>query len=354
MMKTLFLRDFIKKKQKGDDAMRVTFINVGYGDAALFQMPGGYTALLDGGGNLEEDFRQSPYRIRGVEYLRAQGISCLDAVILSHIHEDHVCGLEAILSEVPMKRLYVPYPVEPFLEGRTLHPGPGVLGSVPLYTRALNAYRRIICEAAAQGVPIQTLEAGESVLLTPGLQMEVLGPKERNVRRYMERLRQAYMPGQAQETIDARLTELDVSSNETSLLLRFEAERTVFLMAADSCPREWDEVPSFLLENVNVLKLPHHGQIDSFSEHYMRNMPLAYVVTTSASDRRNNSAHPQVYQRLSDMRPQGEKPVFLFTDEREYSPYFSQASGFQAVTLAVNSGKISVEFIQIQKKENDL
>ena len=29
--------------------MRVTFINVGYGDAALFQMPGGYTALLDGG-----------------------------------------------------------------------------------------------------------------------------------------------------------------------------------------------------------------------------------------------------------------------------------------------------------------
>lgn len=331
--------------------MRVTFINVGYGDAALFQMPDGYTALLDSGGNLEEDFRQDPFRIRGVEYLRAQGISCLDAVILSHIHEDHVCGLEAILKEVPVKRLYVPYPVEPFLEGRALRPGPGALGSVPLYTQALNAYRRIICQVTAQGVPIRTLGAGESVLLTPGLQMEVLGPKGRNVRRYMDCLRRAYMPGQAQETVDACLSELDVSSNETSLLLRFESEGVVFLMAADNCPREWNEVPSFLLENVNVLKLPHHGQIDSISEHYMQNMPLAYVVTTSASDRRNNSAHPQVYQRLLDMRPPGEKPVFLFTDEREYFPYFSQTSGFQAVTLAVNSRKISVEFIKIQKKE---
>lgn len=330
--------------------MRITFINVGYGDAILIQTPDGYTALLDGGGNLDEEFRESPCRVRGIDYLQNQGITCLNAVMISHIHEDHVCGLERILRKIPADRLYVPYPAEPFLrEGRILQAGSGVQESVLLYTRALNAYFRIVSEAAAQGIPILTAEAGAEISLTPGLRMQVLAPKPRCVERYMTLLRRAYAPGQPEETVDALLTDLDRSSNETSLLLRLEGEDAVFLLAADNCPKGWDEVPSFLLENVNVLKLPHHGQIDSISEQFMKEMPLQYVVTSTSGDRRNNSAHPTVYQRLTAMRPQG--PLFLFTDEREYAPYFYQPDGFQAVALNVNSGKISAEFIKIQKKE---
>ena len=98
--------------------MRITFINVGYGDAILIQTPDGYTALLDGGGNLDEEFRESPCRVRGIDYLQNQGITCLNAVMISHIHEDHVCGLERILRKIPADRLYVPYPAEPFLRSR--------------------------------------------------------------------------------------------------------------------------------------------------------------------------------------------------------------------------------------------
>lgn len=46
--------------------MRITFINVGYGDAILFQGENGYTALLDGGGNLEEEFAGDCFRISAV------------------------------------------------------------------------------------------------------------------------------------------------------------------------------------------------------------------------------------------------------------------------------------------------
>lgn len=89
--------------------MRITFINVGYGDAILLQGDNGYTALLDGGSNLDEEFADDCFRIRAVDYLQKLGITHLDDVIISHIHEDHVCGLEEVLRHIPTDRLSVPY-----------------------------------------------------------------------------------------------------------------------------------------------------------------------------------------------------------------------------------------------------
>lgn len=60
--------------------MQVTFVNVGYGDAILLQMPDGYTALLDGGSALNREFDGDPHRIRCIDYLRAVGIRHLDGV----------------------------------------------------------------------------------------------------------------------------------------------------------------------------------------------------------------------------------------------------------------------------------
>ena len=40
--------------------MRITFVNVGYGDAILMESDTGYTALLDGGGNLPQEFEGDP------------------------------------------------------------------------------------------------------------------------------------------------------------------------------------------------------------------------------------------------------------------------------------------------------
>ena len=61
--------------------MCVTVINVGYGDAILFQLKNGYTALLDGGSALESEFEGDSYRIRSADYLARQQIEHLNAVI---------------------------------------------------------------------------------------------------------------------------------------------------------------------------------------------------------------------------------------------------------------------------------
>lgn len=327
--------------------MRITVINVGYGDAILFQAEDGYTALLDGGSALPGEFQGDPYRIPGAAYLQAQGVRHLDAVLISHIHEDHVCGLEPVFRQVSVGRLFVPYPVEPFLRGREVWPGPDAPRSVPLYTGALNAYRRILLTALEKGVPVTVLKAGDALELTRGLGMRVLAPQAAVTEEYLSLVERLY------RTEDGALAtkllgRLDGMSNRTSLLLRFQTEGGVFLAAADSCPREWEGAPKNLLKNVNVLKLPHHGQIDSIDELLMGEMPLSYVITTSASDRRYNSANPMVYQRLSALYPEDRQPRFLFSDEREYPPYFSQPDGFQAITLVMDSGGIAPEFVKIQ------
>ena len=327
--------------------MEVTVINVGYGDAILVETDDRHRLLLDGGSALASEFEGDSYRIRSAEYLSKQQISHLDAVVISHIHEDHVCGLEAVLQQTAVDHLYVPYPVEPFLQGCELMPANGAPHSVPLYTNALNAYRRILLYAKERKIPVTVLKAGDAVALGADARMRVLAPKSGVVDAYMETVERAYRLAAEPDAVTECLIRLDATSNHTSMLLRFELENTVFLSAADSCPREWNEVPKILLENVNVLKLPHHGQIDSVSELFMKNMPLQYVITTSASDRRYNSANEQVYQQLTAMFPAGRTPRFLFSDEREYLPYFSQPDGFQAIKLVMDSGKITPEFIKI-------
>lgn len=326
--------------------MRITFINVGYGDAILLQGDNGYTALLDGGSNLNEEFADDCFRIRAVDYLQKLGIKHLDDVIISHIHEDHVCGLEEVLRHIPTDRLSVPYFLKPFSSAHPLTPGPQAPRSVVLYTEALNAYCRILNQRLQSGQAVRVLRAGERLPLTEGLAATILGPKPASIQHYMRRIEQVF-ESKSEEEVTKLLGELDAISNQTSLLIKFETAGLSLLAAADNCPREWDDVPISLFKNVNVLKLPHHGQKDAVSEQYMQIMPLEIVITTSASDRRYNSANPEVYERLVAMH-QGRAPLrFLFSDEREYPPYFSQPEGFQAITLVVDSGKIVPGFIKI-------
>ena len=332
--------------------MQITIINVGYGDAILFQSSGGVTALLDGGSALESEFSGDPYRIRAADYLRRENVTKLDAVLISHIHEDHVCGLEPIFEMCSVKQLYVPYPVEPFLQGCELRPAPDAFRSVPLYTNALNAYRRILLRAMKAGTAVTVVGPGDTLRLGPELNAKVLAPKARNIREYMELVEQAYASAGQESAVTELLTKLDAMSNRTSTLLRFETAKIVFLSAADSCPREWDELPSSSLKDGNVLKLPHHGQIDSISEQFMKDMPLEYVITTASSDRRYNSANAEVYKRLTQWRAP-HPPKFLFSDERSYPPYFSQPDGFQAITLEIDSGVITPKFIKTNEKENE-
>ena len=98
---SLVARDWARRH---DPSTRVTFLDVGQGDAAVIEAPGGAVALVDGGGAFDDAFDPGE---RIVEpFLRARGISRVDVVALSHPHPDHLNGLRWILRRFPVGALW--------------------------------------------------------------------------------------------------------------------------------------------------------------------------------------------------------------------------------------------------------
>lgn len=82
------------------EKMKLTFVNVGYGEAMLLECPdasrpgGVFTALIDGGSAEASEFEdRSSGRLPVQEYLSARGLERIDLMVSTHTHEDHICGL---------------------------------------------------------------------------------------------------------------------------------------------------------------------------------------------------------------------------------------------------------------------
>ncbi|WP_419821124.1 ComEC/Rec2 family competence protein [Anoxybacterium hadale] len=318
--------------------MEVTFINVGYGDAILVES-NGFTLLLDGGSALTGEFKDFPFRIPAAEYIKQTGLSKIDLMILSHIHEDHIGGLEAIFDQVSVGEIRLPYDPALFLKGTTLAAARSVPPSVHLFTSALLATIRILELAKHQAIPVKVLQNGDRILLSSGIELDVLAPSFETKQSFENLLTEALT---AEDSTKA-LLDLDRTANESSLLLKVSAENTALLLSADHCPDKWSPEFFSALQNVNVLKLPHHGQKDSISEEVFSKMPLTHVITTASSDRRYHSANPEVYNTLLRLHP---NVTLLFTDERDYPPYFQNPDGARAIKLVIDSRGIHTEFIR--------
>jgi len=72
--------------------LRVTYIDVGQGSAALLELPGGYAFLVDGGGFSDNNAFDMGARVLA-PFLRRKKIRTLDTLVLSHANSDHLNGL---------------------------------------------------------------------------------------------------------------------------------------------------------------------------------------------------------------------------------------------------------------------
>ena len=201
------------------DTLTVTFLDVGQGDAAVIEAPGGSVMLIDGGGTRDGQFDTGA---RIVEpFLRARGISRLDVVALSHPHPDHLNGLFRILQRFPVGAFW----------------SSGDDGRNP-------EYRRLVALAAARGVPAPEL--------TPralgGAWVAPLGP-------FLDG-RIAAPPG--------------LTVNDASLVLRVAFAGRSVLFAGDLEADGEGELcgQQSLGQTVrsDVLKVPHHGSRTSSSD----------------------------------------------------------------------------------------
>lgn len=103
VMLTLAIAFNIGMKLTKSDTVELHFIDVHQGDAALLVTPNGHAMMFDCGG-----VREHKYDIGGrvdVPYLHHYGVTKLDYIFLSHVHEDHSAGAGAIIKKLEVNEI---------------------------------------------------------------------------------------------------------------------------------------------------------------------------------------------------------------------------------------------------------
>jgi competence protein ComEC len=189
---------FPRAKLPPPTGLRITFLDVGQGDAALLQVPEG-AILVD----------QGPPEAKVAQQLRGLGVRRLAAVVLTHPQRDHIGGAEDVI-----RRLIV---------DRVLDPRLAVSGP---YERAA------LAAAAKRGVEVDETRAGAAFRLGR-LRIRVLWPDR---------------PGSPTEDPNRLPIVLLASYGEVDALLTADAET--------------DVTARLLARHVEILKVAHHGSAD--------------------------------------------------------------------------------------------
>ncbi|MBP3360524.1 MAG: DNA internalization-related competence protein ComEC/Rec2 [Clostridia bacterium] len=201
----------------------LTFINVGQGDCALLRLPGGKTAMIDGGGSPV----YSDYSIGEAEvlpYLEAHGINKIDFAIVSHYHKDHVDGVITVIQNVKVKELFIP----DYLPN--------------------SKYRDIIeKEAQSRGVKITPVGGTQSIDLTDRLRADF------------------YYTGLGSEK----------DENDNSLVVKLSFDEISMLFTGDITRLSENNLDIY---DADILKVPHHGSKTSSSEDFIKKASPDFAV----------------------------------------------------------------------------
>lgn len=213
-----------------ETGMRVTFIDVGQGDAVLVQAPSGAAVLVDGG----EDERVL------ADDLRSRGVKYLDVIVVSHPEEDHVGGLEGAMDVCEV--------------GMLVHPG--IEGG--------EAAEELLGRALEEGINIERMRRGRNLSLGE-LELQALAPPL--------------------EVSD------DAPTNDSSLVIRLEGPGISILLTGDVEEAGEEALLRYPKElHGDILKVPHHGGFCEENEEFFKMVEPKVAVVCVGRD--NTYGHP--------------------------------------------------------------
>jgi competence protein ComEC len=248
-----------------DGRLRVDFLDVGQGDAALLTMPDGTTLLIDGGGRpnfrsliygdqqgSEEQFERDARSIGEAvvsEYLWWRGLDHVDYILATHADADHIDGLNDVMNN--------------------FHVRAAIVGRAPAVD---TEYARFAATATRRGIPVYQLGRGD-LFRIGGVEAEARWPVR---------------------TADANAP----SRNDDSLVLRLRFGEKTFLFAGDIEKNAEAALVSTREDlRCDVLKVAHHGSKTSSIESFVAATRPRYAVISVGLSSIFGHPHPDVVER---------------------------------------------------------
>lgn len=94
---------FVRPSSTEEGELRVTYLDVGFGDSALIELPDGKIMMIDGGDG------SYPHELSVIKYLNYRGVDTIDFLICTSVKSEHCGGLAEIVKYKNVKKAFIPY-----------------------------------------------------------------------------------------------------------------------------------------------------------------------------------------------------------------------------------------------------
>jgi competence protein ComEC len=234
------------------DTLRVTIIDVGQGNAALLELPGGYCMLLDGGGFSDYSVFDMGARVIA-PFLWQRKIKTIDTLILTHPNSDHLNGLIYIARHFDIKNLWSND------ESRN--------------TLGFKKFREVIEDKKIQRPKFQDLPRNVRM---NGVEFNILYPPK--------------------DFFNKTKTDTWRTPNNNSLVVKVIFGSHSFLFPGDIMAKAEKELSVLAGNNLKstVLLAPHHGSGSSSTPPFLAKVQPQYTIISIGWHNRFNFPHPSV------------------------------------------------------------
>ncbi len=236
------------------DNFTVTFLDVGQGDSALFQL-GNEAILIDAGTAGASDHI--------LETLHNAGVAHLIAAVATHPHADHIGAMDDVLYEFPTHMLLMP--------NRTAN---------------TKTFDRMLDAAEQTGTDVRITFAGEGITLDEGVTFTCLSPYE-------------------DQEVD--------NTNDSSLVYMVQAGDTRILMMGDAeKPIEANLLESGVDLSCDIVKLGHHGSSTSNTYEFLQATGAQTAIISCGEV--NDYGHPHV-ETLDTLEKLGMDIIYTYNGD---------------------------------------
>lgn len=242
-IETINISSSDQKLQFKKGQLNVLFVDVNQASAIILEL-NGKVMLFDAGDNGTEDLM--------VRTLKEHNIKKIDVAIGSHPHADHIGGLDAVIDNFDVKKLYM-----------------------PKVTTNTKTFESVLLSAKKKGLKITSAKAGTTIDFGKDISVEVLAP------------------------IKSKYDDL----NDYSVVVKLTYKNQSVLLTGDaSYESEMDMVKSGENLRASLILQPHHGSSSSSSQKFISAVNPEYTVIQVGAN--NKYGHPtdKVLKRLEKQK----------------------------------------------------